>query len=371
MGLFSILGRLGLDTSDFQAGLKRAESSATGFAGRVGKDIKSQLAGAFSAAAAAAIAKKFIDQVDNIANLADAYDMSTESVQRYMEAAERNGVAVEQLIQSTVKLNEARQKATKGDANAIAAFSRFGISLEDVNSIQVTTEDLMLKVAKSSSAASRNFEDQQAMTDLLGAKSARLAEAIRTLESMGPITLIEDSQLRAIDAAADAAEEAIRSAERSTIGVIGNLFRKGQLFFEATRQGDIQYQMELEKGGKDAKERALRAYSLGFRSVFQDISGAKEMPAPVANFPADSGMPTGYTFGGRDTGEMFGPPESKKKASDRSRFDRPDTGNLARIGGLYFGADYNLSLMTLQQEIKRFSERTAIASEKSAEKLSE
>jgi hypothetical protein len=51
--------------------------------------------------------------------------------------------------------------------------------------------------------------------------------------------------------------------------------------------------------------------------------------------------------------------------------NRPDTGSLARIGGLYFGADYNLRLMTLQQETNRLTERIAVSNEAIAQSVKE
>jgi hypothetical protein len=113
-------------------------------------------------------------------------------------------------------------------------------------------------------------------------------------------------------------------------------------------------------------------HAKGWRQVEREMMAAKWSKSGQL-FGSDNPL---FSMEGRDTGEMFGPDPGRggpgKVAKTKgSRFDRPDTGNLSRIGGLYFGADYNLRLMTLQQETKRLTERIAVSNEAIAQSVKE
>lgn len=361
MALFEMIGKLGLNTAEFQGGMKRAESIASAASNK----IKGFLAEAFTATAVVAFAKHIASLAGNILDLADAFDTTTDQIQIMQEAAARNGVQVEQLLQSTVKLAQVRQKAIEGDKNAIAAFNRLGISIESVTDANKSNYDLMIEVASAFANSNRTFADQAAVMDILGGKSIRLMGAIKSLKELGTINLISEEELTRIDAAADAIEEAGRSIQRVLVEVIGGALKAGQLAWESYIQTVMQFFMELQKGGRDVIPRAIRAAIRGALSPFGQEPEPPKGPPTVPIVPEP--MPPGYTPEGRSGSDPFGPPkpgqtweqfnqEFKAKpkenaaAAERERMQRPSTGNLASIGGLYFGADYNMRLMTTMQK---------------------
>lgn len=378
MGLFSILGRLALDTSAFEAGIKRADSATTGFANKLSGDIKSKLAGAFSVGAVAAWAKSTADWAGNVVDLADAYDLTTEQIQKMQEAASRGGADVNALIQSTVKIGEARARALKGDPEALSAFSRLGVTLADLNDRNQTNYDLQVKVGTASDQSARSFDDQQAMVELLGSKSVRLTGALRELASLGPINIVPDAQVRALDELGNKAEAVYQSIVRANAEASANVFGKGQDVFEAYFQAANQFGVGFRNAeGKGFKQRMKLAFDYA-ETAIRDVMNPQK--SKTGQSPT---LPNGPLFGsdnplfsmlGRDSGEMFGPSapiKEKKDAAARSRFDRPDTGNLARIGGLYFGADYNARLYDLTQKIERHVARSADANVTTADALKE
>lgn len=225
MALFEMIGKLGLNTAEFQTGMKQAESTASAASTK----IKGFLAGAFTATAVIAFAKHIASLADNILNLADAFDTTTDQIQIMQEAAARNGVQAEQLLQSTVKLAQARQKAIEGDKNAIAAFNRLGISIESVTDANKSNYDLMIEVASAFANSNRTFADQAAVMDILGGKSIRLMGAIKSLKELGGLNVISKEELQRIDAAADAIENAGRAIQRIAVRVIGLSAAFGEL----------------------------------------------------------------------------------------------------------------------------------------------
>jgi hypothetical protein len=92
-----------------------------------------------------------------------------------------------------------------------------------------------------------------------------------------------------------------------------------------------------------------------------------------------------FDFFGRATGEQFGPLESgqswqmlqagispsgsTRMGKSGGRFDRPSTGSLAAIGGLYFGADYNTRLMSNAEKQVRELERISSNTKETADSL--
>ena len=362
MALFSLLGKLGLDASSFNAGLKettkRTQSWASG--------MKGQLAAAFSVGAVIAWAKATAGAADTIMNLADAYDVTTDKIQLMQEAAARNGVQAEQLLTATVKIGEARKRALEGDEKAASAFSRMGITMERLNDKSVDNYDLMTDIGKASEGSNRNFQHQADLVDLIGAKGVRLVAAIRQLEGLN-INLVSKEQLETVDALGDKYGEVIESIKRANLSLFGELFGRGQKLLEGQIQSHIQFWTELSKGGTQSALRGLRAAEEGIRSAYVD--GVRDS-APLREYPTAQGdqdkMPAGYTREGRSTGESFDVPVAPIA---RTRFDRPSTGDLARIGGLYFGADYNTMLLQSQQKQINFLSKIADSTASTVEVL--
>jgi hypothetical protein len=183
------------------------------------------------------------------------------------------------------------------------------------------------------------------------ANAALSAARATSSKNLGPVKLISDEDIAALGQFADALDEVQRQAQVATaptLGFWGRVLKRGN---EMVSSGSETFALTRATIAELFDEGPNKTSAL----TPQEIAAARESLSPY--------VPSVQTA-----------TETKSataREAARSRMNRPDTGNLSRIGGLYFGADYNLRLMTLQQETKRFAERTAIATEKSAEKLSE
>jgi hypothetical protein len=366
MALFSLLGKLGLDTSLFTTGLKDAEKRASSWASRMGP----KLAGAFSVAAAGAYIKMIASAAGNVLDLADAYDLTTDKVQLMQEAASRNGVQLDQMLQSVVKIGEARQKAFEGEEKTIAAFARMGISVDDLNDKSKSNYDLLSQVAKTSSESNRNFQHQADLVDLIGAKGVRLVGAFRELQSLD-INLVKNEDLKKVDAMADKIENLMNAIKRASTSAVGQTIG----FFEATKAGDVAYAAARKRGMSESE--ANKEYSRAFLSQMgnmklERINGKlvdTTVPPPAKpEYENAAGMPPGYTREGRAGTELMDVPFAKRKSND---FKIPSTGDLARIGGLSFGADYNLRLLRSIDSQVSYLSKIADATKTTADVISQ
>ena len=143
---------LGIDAKQFHAGLDAAQAKA----GSVGKKIGSSLAGgagellsafapALSVAAIATASKSVIDYAGHIKDLSDRTGITTDALQEWDYALQQSGSSVDSAVGFFEKLSIAKRAAADGDAKAIAAFQKFGISLKEIATMPV--EEIGTRIA--------------------------------------------------------------------------------------------------------------------------------------------------------------------------------------------------------------------------------
>lgn len=177
----SIRAFLGLDTAGFRAGLGSAESALSRFAGKLGIGL--------SVVGLEHITKGIIDYGARIYDLGQRYDVSTESIQRFGNAAEKNGSSLEGIAKGFNKLEISQSRALGGNEKILSAFDNLGISVEDLK--KLSPDQIMLKLGKSS----LNAAD---LVALLGKSALELRPTLRGLAD-GTIELgdaIEDPMIK-------------------------------------------------------------------------------------------------------------------------------------------------------------------------------
>jgi len=132
MAFMSILARLGLDSSGFQAGVKEAESAAKGLGKSISSELKGQLAKAFSVTAVVTAGKAVMDYADKIGNMSDRLGLSTDELQRFDYAARQSGSSLETFQGVFEKLSVAREEALEGNEQMVESFARLGVSMDDL-----------------------------------------------------------------------------------------------------------------------------------------------------------------------------------------------------------------------------------------------
>lgn len=351
MGLFSMLGRLALDTTEFQAGVKRVESTTTGMARKVSSEVKGMIAGAFTVGAITSFTKSVINAGDRIGDLAEQYHLTNEEVQRLEILAGKTGVKFEKFGESFIKFADIRQKAIDGDAKSLALLNRYGVSQSDVVNKSKTNLDLLTQISGAYSEVSGSSQAQADALDIAGAKGQKVLSTLTQIKNLGPVKLISDEDIAALGQFADALDEVKRQAQVAaapTLGFWGRVLKRGN---------------EMVAGGDETFALTRAAFAELFDTgpsktgpiTAQDIAAAREGMSPYVPNSAAATVAA----------------KEKTEAASRSRFSRPDSGNLARIGGLYFGADYNARLIDITAKIERHASRSADANVTTAEALKE
>lgn len=209
MAIFSFLAKLGLDTTDFQAGVKRAQSSATGLGKgiadslkRENDSIKGALAGMFTVSAARSYFGDLKNIVDEIKDMSELLGVSTDEVQRLQKASAEAGQNFGSVVTAFQRIEQMRAQAMTGDKRASGIFGLLGIDPSKGTGIDI------LKAAID--ASSRGAQENAAAFELVGKKVTGLKLIMEELQRLGPIKLIDESQLDAIDSAIKKQEEAMR-----------------------------------------------------------------------------------------------------------------------------------------------------------------
>ena len=140
MGNFSLLAKLGLDSSSFESGAKRAESISKKF----GKEMTGALATAFSVEKVVQFGLEAVSAAGKLSDLSDRVGVSAGFLQEMQFAAEQTGASLEDVTASIEKLSVARAQALAGSETKMNAFNLLGISVDDLKTLR--SEDLFTKI---------------------------------------------------------------------------------------------------------------------------------------------------------------------------------------------------------------------------------
>lgn len=124
---------LGLDTAEFQQGLASAKRQLNDFADKL------PTVAAVATAAFAAMTYKAMQMADQMSDLADATDVSVESILKISEALEQSGGKAEAADRVLLKFAQSIDEAAQGSKSAQEAFARAGVSLKDLASGDIET----------------------------------------------------------------------------------------------------------------------------------------------------------------------------------------------------------------------------------------
>jgi hypothetical protein len=209
MAIFSFLAKLGLDTTDFQTGIKRAQSSASGLGKGISESLKREndsikgaLAGMFTVSAAKSYFGDLKNIVDEIKDMSELLGVSTDEVQRLQKASAEAGQNFGSLVTAFQRIEQMRAQAMTGDKRASGIFGLLGIDPSKGSGIDILKSAI--------DASSRGARENAAAFELVGKKVTGLRLIVEELQRLGPIKLIEESQLDAIDSSIKKYEEAMR-----------------------------------------------------------------------------------------------------------------------------------------------------------------
>jgi len=293
MGILSLLVKLGLDSSAFEMGVKRAQSVGEKFGNSFKSAVTSQLAGALSVAAVTGFAHSVVEAADRVGELSEQLNMSTDDVQKFQMAAKLYGVKFESVASAIARINDARTSALSGNAAQLAAFEKLGISVTDLSDASLGSEQVLVRIGIILNANRNNAELMAAAADLLGLKLTKAAMAAGTIKDLGPIDLFKAEDIKQIEKFNDEMDLLIKQMQVTSVPLLSYSAR---VMSELNKQ--IAEMSQALGGG-------------GFARFFATVAGGLMSPAfAVAELfginTLQDQKPAAPAIGGRSFGPQMG-----------------------------------------------------------------
>jgi hypothetical protein len=210
------------DSVGFDAAFKRMSNTAASFGSNVATDLKHLAAGAFSIEATRAFATATVQNVAALKDFSEQASISTTDVQRLQAAAEKVGASFPDMQQGLAKLGAARSGATTGgDQGKLDFFNQMGISLSELNDDSVTTLQLMERIATAVKDVELTPKQRDDFREIFGKGFERVLAAMREMSDLGPIRIISEEDIVAIDKLDKAMSRLKRNAEASAAPFFG------------------------------------------------------------------------------------------------------------------------------------------------------
>lgn len=181
--VFELFAKLGLDSSEYEEGLKDAESQATSIGGKIAGGLKTvgaagavigtAVAGA-TVAASTALVKGAGDVAaygDNIDKMSQKMGISAQAYQEWDAIMQHSGTSIEALKPSMKTLASAAEKGSD-------AFQKLGISEEEIANL--SQEDLFAKVITGLQGMEEGTERTYITSQLLGRGATELGALLNT-----------------------------------------------------------------------------------------------------------------------------------------------------------------------------------------------
>lgn len=186
MPIMALWARLGLDKTGFDAGLKSAQRQA----GKFGSDLKSQLAGAFTLAAATHLARNIVETAEAAGDLSDRLGVSIKDAQDFGLAAKLGGSDVEYFA---AKFERLRAALAKPGENPL---KDFGITTRDPAQALNELADII-------STTGLNAQQATKFVEIFGKGSGKLITVLGDLEKAKLALTFSDDDVRTAQEVAD------------------------------------------------------------------------------------------------------------------------------------------------------------------------
>ena len=352
MGVLSLLVKLGVDSTSFEMGLKRAQSLGEKFGNSFKNAVTSRLGAALSVAAVTSFAHSVAQAADRVGELAEQLNISTDDVQKFEMAAKLYGVKFEAVASAIGRINDARTAALSTDGAQRTAFEKLGMSVAFLSDRSLGSEQVLIKLGETLNANKNNAEMMAAAADLLGLKLTKAAMAAGTIKDLGPIDLFKAEDIKNIEKFNDQMDLLTKKVQVQSVAAAKssyNIFKMAMDLFKMTPTGQ----------GLDfaSKLQTLPA------SIILDL--ASESSAILGKSGAKADVKTAALTGKPQ--DRFIPPEMILAAIKGEKFALGGAqDSLARIGGFTgFQTQQDTAIkqaieQTLQlKQIARSTEKTA------------
>lgn len=166
---------IGANITALQAGLSRAKSLVSGFAGAIGAGL--------SAAGLVMFAKSAINAADAVADGSKRIGLSAEEYQKLSFAAEQSGASIETIETAFKKMSSTVTDAIGGNKTAIATLNGLGISLDEVKG--KTPNQLFELMADALGQVTDKTQQAAMAQDIFGKSGMQLIPMLGTFKELG------------------------------------------------------------------------------------------------------------------------------------------------------------------------------------------
>lgn len=207
-----LLIALGVDSTRFQIGLKKAESNFGTSLKRMRSSAIKSLGAGLSTAGIQRLASKALTAADEIDNIASQLAITTEEVQRLDIALAEAGLGgAERLNEALESLNRNRVEAYNGNEKLIESFKLLGISMADVGNPNVRSIDILKRISAVPNVTS-NIEKRVAATSVIGNEAGKFLSAILAsqTDAVGRQLIYTEEELKSLNKVLDGFNRVLR-----------------------------------------------------------------------------------------------------------------------------------------------------------------
>lgn len=164
---------LGIDSAQFQNGLKNAQSGLQRFGAMAKEGLVAVAAASAAAAGAMAIAVKgAINAADDMSKAAQKIGIPTEELSRLKYAADLSGVSFEQLQTAVGRMSRVMNDAKGGVKEAVDTFAQLGISATNADGSLKSASEVLAEVADKFAQMPDGAEKTALAMELMGRAGA-------------------------------------------------------------------------------------------------------------------------------------------------------------------------------------------------------
>lgn len=379
---------LGLESAQFEAGMKRAQRTAnqTNSAfkksfGGLGNIVKAGFAGVVSGLSIGLITqgvKAALDYAGSLGEVSQQLGVTTRDLQVFRYAAGQAGISQEEMDKGLARLTKSMGEAQVGSKTMIAAFNAIGISVDDIRNKDAGAVFRLMAdgLSKIPNAAERAAVETaifgragQKLDTLLAGGSAAIDELALAAERLGIV--LSDEQIQKADETADKLEALTTVLKARIAGVVadnstavlGLAESFGQLASDVFRAMSAmsQFANSAPSWAKRIFESALPLNPLGFvNNIIRDVATRPGSSVTVDLPPARAKPKTG----GSSPRQFLASGGGSKKGRSGS-----DDAERKRQEALRNAFQFDQELLRAQQDVLRaqqslatdYSERAALA----------
>lgn len=226
----------GGDSTGFMRTVKGMEGAISKMGSKMSGDMKSAIGGFVGYEAFKHLVSSVIESTSAIYNFAKQQNITYEGAQRLGKAAKESGQTMEDFGTVLNKLAGSREAAASSDDKMLNTFSKFGITMSELQDPLVSNYDLIVKIGKALQNMKIDAATQAAFRELFGRSGSQMIASLKELGMQKPITLIEDSDIERIhkmERSLERLNSQYKKIAAGPIATIGNFWTSlGGLMFD-------------------------------------------------------------------------------------------------------------------------------------------